>query len=183
MQAKLDDALIADALIALVRELGHFPTKAEAQLRQHADPTFPVAVVKARRKADLARIVLVHCRRQPADFADVIAIVEPVVGSGLIPANDGAAGRAEPIVGHVYLLRLGKYYKIGRTNSFGRRERELEIQMPERAATVHVINTDDPIGIEAYWHRRFAEKRVRSDAEWFALNAEDIRAFKRRRFQ
>jgi hypothetical protein len=83
----------------------------------------------------------------------------------------------------VYLLHLGKHYKIGRSNAFGRRERELAIQMPERATTVHVISTDDPVGIEAYWHKRFADKRVRPDAGWFALDGPDVAAFKRRGFQ
>ena len=46
----------------------------------------------------------------------------------------------------------------------------------------HVIETDDPEGIECYWHTRFAERRVRADAEWFSLTDDDIAAFKRRRF-
>lgn len=70
---------------------------------------------------------------------------------------------------------------LGRARFAGRREREIALQLPEKADTVHVITTDDPPDIEAYWHQRFAAKRL--NGEWFALTAADVRAFKRRKLQ
>jgi hypothetical protein len=80
----------------------------------------------------------------------------------------------------VYLIKSARFYKIGRTNSAGRREYELAIQLPERASMVHQIKTDDPVGIEEYWHKRFRDKR--RNGEWFELSAADVAAFRRRRF-
>lgn len=77
-------------------------------------------------------------------------------------------------------MRSGRYYKIGETNHVGRREYELAIQMPETLKLIHTITTDDPDGIEGYWHQRFASKR--KNGEWFDLAKEDVAAFRRRKF-
>ena len=83
-------------------------------------------------------------------------------------------------MGFVYLLKSGRFFKIGRSNACGRRERELAIQLPEKAALVHQIRTDDPAGIEKYWHQRFDSQR--KNGEWFDLSASDTKAFRRRKF-
>jgi hypothetical protein len=76
-------------------------------------------------------------------------------------------------------MKSGKFFKIARSNAAGRREYELGIQLPEPLKSVHVIRTDDPVGIETYWHNRFAAKR--KNGEWFELEAADVAAFKRRK--
>ena len=71
----------------------------------------------------------------------------------------------EVVMGYVYLIKMGKYHKIGMTKSVGRREYELNLQLPERTELVHAIPTDDPAGIEEYWHKRFVAKNT--NGEWF----------------
>ena len=77
-------------------------------------------------------------------------------------------------------MKSGKYYKIGRSVSAEKREYEIGLLLPEKPKLVHKIKTDDPVGIEAYWHQRFSDKRVRG--EWFSLTSQDVKVFKRRKF-
>jgi hypothetical protein len=88
----------------------------------------------------------------------------------------------EPITGYVYMLRSGRRYKIGHTTSPARRHREVRLDLPDPTTLVHSIPTDDPPGIEAYWHERFASKRIRQ-TEFFTLDAQDVAAFRRRKYQ
>ena len=109
-----------------------------------------------------------------ADFADILALLPAA------PAVSIQTKQPETELGFVYLMKMGSAYKIGRTNSTGRREYELAIQLPEKATIIHEIKTDDPVGIEKYWHSRFAEKR--RNGEWFALTATEVSIFRRRKF-
>ncbi len=182
LQGAFSDEAILEKLASYTLELGHFPTIAELKLKKRSDPSFPNAKVFERygHRRDLSGKLEKFCDGRP-EFALVVE------ACGSAPQVDGRGVRREPLarlaeqeLGYVYLLKSGRFFKIGRSNAVGRRERELAIQLPERAALVHSIRTDDPVGIEAYWHNRFADRR--GNGEWFRLSVEDVAAFKRRKF-
>lgn len=185
LQGRLADKDLLRKFAAEVRRLGRIPTHRELEIRRREDASLPSANVFQRwPKRELVARTLSYCQEHP-DLADVSATLERAVEEVALAteadapeADDGGTDDAE--FGFVYLLKVGRHYKIGRTNSVGRRARELAIQLPDPSSTVHSIRTDDPVGIEAYWHRRFADRR--GNGEWFALTPADIRAFKRRRF-
>jgi hypothetical protein len=178
MQEPRPETDLLGALAALTRELRHFPTDAERRLRRRQDPTFPSwnSYRRFGRNADVAAALVDWCDEH-AGWDDVRAICEPLV----VPSAgaDSVEPSTSEVVGVVYLMRSGRHYKIGRSNSAGRRAYELAIQLPERLELVHAIETDDPEGIEAYWHRRFADRRA--NGEWFSLSKADVAAFRRRR--
>jgi hypothetical protein len=173
-QFEYDEDFMLRKFASLVRDMGRYPTEAEFRLKRRSDPTLPGEKTYRLHfggKADLAARLQAYCETRPA-LRDVAAICAGNTTEALAPA-----ARTEDRDGYVYLLRSGRFYKIGRTNSVGRRERELALLLPEEARRLHTIKTDDPAGVEAYWHRRFAAQR--KNGEFFELRAEDIRAFKR----
>ncbi|HKN88610.1 MAG TPA: GIY-YIG nuclease family protein [Nitrospiraceae bacterium] len=99
----------------------------------------------------------------------------------------GGLGKKSEFIGHLLdFCRDRKEYESVVTlceryaGCAGRREYELALQLPEKAVTLHIIRTDDPIGIEASWHQRFDTQR--KNGEWFDLFSDDVAAFKRRKF-
>jgi hypothetical protein len=179
LKVRYEDDAILPQLIEEIRRLGRMPTKHELRLRRREDVSFPSDGVFDRlgTKKTLAGKVANYCRDRP-DLADVLAIIEPFIA---VAESESVSGREDAVeFGFVYLLKSGRHYKLGRTNAYGRRERELTIQLPERVTRVHVIKTDDPVGIEGYWHQRFADRR--RNGEWFELTSADIAAFRRRKF-
>lgn len=178
---KLDDQELIDKLVDAIGTLGHFPTTGELRLVRRSDPTFPSSNVFDRlghsRQAKMDR-VREFCQSVP-ELAHLVSLCTAVDQSAST-SKTATGAKDETAVGFVYLMKSGRNYKIGRTNAPGRREYELAIQMPEKGQTLHSIRTDDPVGIEAYWHQRFAAKG--KNGEWFDLDPADIHAFKRRTF-
>ncbi len=175
LQQPYEDSVILDRFAALVRELGRIPVVTEMRLKSRADTSFPSSTVFARfgTKQKLIARVLEYVQEHKG-YSDVVPIVSAAIRSHTIQDESTAQ---KIVTGFVYLMKSGRHYKIGRTNSIGRREWELGIKIPVPPKTIHSIETDDPVGIEAYWHKRFNNKR--GEGEWFELSPEDIRAFKR----
>jgi hypothetical protein len=182
LQAAYDENMLIEKYIGFARELGHFPVDAELRLKARGDETFPSHSTFVNRlggsKTQLVARIVDYCKDR-SGYDDIIALCSP---TARVARKETAKVEIEPeeIIGFVYLMKSGRHYKVGRSNAAGRREYELAIQMPEKLTTVHTIRTDDPAGIEDYWHRRFADKR--KNGEWFDLAAADVKAFRRRKF-
>ncbi|MBI1348491.1 GIY-YIG nuclease family protein [bacterium] len=179
LNAAHDEEFMLSAYIGLVRELGKVPVQAELEMKRRNDANFPSSKTFRRfgGKNGLISHAAGYCEQN--QLHDVLDLLRPALELATRTTPDEPE-EIEPSLGYVYLLQAGKYFKIGRTNSLGRREYEIGLQLPERAKTVHVIETDDPVGIESYWHRRFAE--CRKNGEWFELKSTDVKAFKRRKY-
>jgi len=171
--------VVIDKLLALLRELGHFPTTAEMRMKARSDGAFPndKTIRRLGSNRELAAKIQNYCNGR-AGYDDVFALCASVAEPRQPPPDD--SGDPGENFGFVYLIKAGRHYKIGRSNAVGRREREIALQLPEKSNTIHTIRTDDPKGIEAYWHNRFKEKR--KNGEWFELTGDEIKAFRRRKF-
>jgi hypothetical protein len=171
--------LLLEKYAKLAQELGWLPTNSDMRLKDHLDSTFPDPKVFQRfgPKVDLVQRLLEYCRGRTG-YEDVVRMCE-----GYTPPRRAAPAKNESqgkITGFVYLMKSGRFYKIGKSKAVGRRAYELGRQLPQPARTIHVIQTDDAAGIEAYWHKRFEQKR--KNGEWFELAAADLAAFKQRKF-
>ena len=179
MSKAYDDEVLLEKLALLTRRLGRVPIHGDLLRAPKDDPTFPTEKVFRRLGLKPRRIsrMIVFFETHPG-YDDVASLWKGLAVEGE-PQDAEEAGSTTPTVGYVYLLKHGsrQEYKIGRTNNPLRREGEVGIQLPEKIQPVHYIETDDPAGVETYWHSRFASKR--KEGEWFALTPEDVRAFKR----
>ncbi len=162
-------------LAQLTRENRRFPTDADLSIAKVNGARLPHKHAFRKLGGISIRIDLVRAyARKHSDYEDILPYLPESVS--VEPIAQGQPGRD----GAVYMLKLGKHYKIGKSFRVPQRHREIAIELPEKPDVVHVITTDDPAGIEAYWHNRFVEKRT--NGEWFSLSREDVAAFKRRRF-
>lgn len=170
---------LIEQYIALIRELDRFPIEGDLIQRRERDKAFPDRGAFKGLGAKPARAIAIreYCEaKRPPDWEKLVAICASVENPEQGLVRGGASAR-EP--GYVYLVQHGsrREFKIGRTTQPVRREGEIRLQLPEKLRPVHTIRTDDPAGVENYWHTRFASKR--KEGEWFALTPEEVGAFKR----
>jgi Meiotically up-regulated gene 113 len=178
LQQPYEKDMLLEKLATLALALGRVPNRGDLRYRAARDSAFPNPKTFSRLggKRQIFTQLVEFCQARPG-YQRVVELCEPALAATGTPSS--ADRPPDGPLGFVYLLKSGRYYKIGRSNAVGRREYELGLQLPEPAKLVHRITTDDPVGIEAYWHRRFSDRH--KNGEWFELTAADIAAFKRRR--
>ena len=174
---QLPEEELLEKLAAYVRELGRFPVVRDMRLKANRDPNFPSAAPFRRFGSQKALAARLREYALGKGYDDVAALCpeQKVVSKDWI--TSGSESESKLVIGFVYLMKSGRHYKIGRSISVGSRERQLAIKIPVPPTTIHSIETDDPTGVEAYWHKRFENKR--GEGEWFDLSPEDVKAFKR----
>jgi hypothetical protein len=113
-------------LVDLARELGRFPMHGDIRVKSNASNDWPSPSVFDRRfgsKARMMAAVAAHCRAHPGN-EDVLGYC---IDAQTITPDEVDAKPDTSNDGFVYLIKSGRYHKIGKTNHAGRRERELAI--------------------------------------------------------
>ncbi len=176
-QSRLDLGIVFGKLAEAIRHYKRVPTSAELKMYRRIDPDFPSHSTFSSRRSKTDMIEQLRGWLASKDgYADVIAMLPPT-----LEAEQAERSSSKVAEGFVYLIRSGQHYKIGRSDELERRVKEIRVALPDSAVLEHSIRTDDPAGIESYWHRRFDAKRA--NGEWFKLDRSDVAAFKRRKFQ
>lgn len=169
---------LIDGIIRACRHYKKFPTNSEIELLRQSDKSFPspkVVQVNFENRNGLVKAIADFIAEK-REFADVAAMLPALSSQKKLPK----VGTKQPD-GVVYLLKYGDAYKIGCGQDLEKRIKQVQVALPEKGTPMHHIKTDDPFGIEAYWHNRF--KNVRANGEWFKLTPADVKAFMRRTFQ
>jgi Meiotically up-regulated gene 113 len=175
-QQKTEPSSIFPELAFAIRKYMREPTSAELEMLRHQDvrfPSFRSVVAQFGSKSEMMQNFKKWALISDGygDCVEMLPDYLQVQPAETRPLKEG----------HVYLIKSGQFYKIGRGDELEKRVKQIRTALPDASTLEHSIRTDDPSGIEAYWHRRFADKRA--NGEWFKLTIQDVAAFKKRKFQ
>lgn len=187
-KTKYNHEQLCELFIEAIHEKGRWPTRGELEVKHHKDSNFPDAGTFYKKlglvlTGDLATNLLEYVKDK-RKYKDIVSICSSFLES-LNRNTTTEDSQLHDHIGYVYLLKsnLGSAaaYKIGKTSDPERRVLELN-QPSNEQILIWKIKTDDPTGIERYWHDRFQLKRLyphRTKDEWFKLKPSDVKAFKR----
>lgn len=164
-------------------QLGRLPVRTELKMKRRTDKSFPSWNAFERNGCKQAFIskLLEFCRNRK-EFDRLLPWCEEYLQRKETPCQLNSNNCHE---GFVYLAKTRRGYKIGRTDDWEQRLRQIQLHNADDVELVHLIKTDDPSGVEAYWHRRFKTKRVVAKSKTgkrrnrYNLKPDDVRAFKR----
>jgi hypothetical protein len=129
--------VILEKYISFLRELGRVPLTAELRIKARSDTSFPSHGLFAKLGGKQALIAGVREHREAHNISDVITMLPAQAGA--LPEPHATENEPKVPTGYVYLMKSGRHFKIGRTNSVGRRGRELGIKIPIPPSTLHVM--------------------------------------------
>lgn len=173
------------SLARLTIQLNRFPNHTDREFAHHHDKSFPsyeAFRTAAQDPSALDHQLLEWCGDKP-EYAEAVSILQE---HSSVKRTSTSPRRRKEVNGYVYLLRYGntgRDYKLGMSEDLARRHAQIAALFPGDVRVVHVIETDDPAGIERYWLRRFEDKRLPRKKEIFRLTADDVAAFKARKYQ
>lgn len=177
---KYPEGFLEEKVVLLIRggsiPNDKFPTLNELRVVHTHNPDFPFRAIK-RRWSHFVSDLVRYCEKNPG-HDDILEICRPKfekLGEG---EKDDDSNNSSSNVGIVYLYKRGKYYKVGHTKDPVRRGREIRLETPDTLRLIYSFKTDDPSGLEDYWKKRFKDRRWK-ETEFFSLNSQDIKAFKR----
>ena len=178
-QMRLSSDYVLDKYAEICRHFGRPPLRPELRIYAQNNPDFISHNTFTKHFGSKEGIIAALRERSiKRGEADLIAIL-PECNNSVTAIEGKEIKKLED--GWVYLLQSGKYFKIGRSDEIEKRIKQIAVALPETTTLIHAIRTDDPPGIESYWHRRFSDKR--KNGEWFELSGKDVSAFKKRKFQ
>lgn len=172
---------LCNKFIEFLREKGHWPSRAELDFKHKQDITFPASGTFYTKlgqinNGELVESISMYIKNK-SGYNDILSICNSLL-SGLEEKEKSVKSViTNEKHGFVYMFKTGRYYKVGCSEDTARRYRELSSQFPDELKHKHKIETDDPLGVESYWHKRFKSKHIKG--EIFNLDAADVKAFKR----
>lgn len=184
MQGAHDAKFVFDKILEFTRRLGHFPTVPEMDMERIQDDSFPSSRSITRRWDRKTMFDgLIEYASKDERWTDLVEVLQRAMPQTPLASEPSHIETKD--YGHVYLIKSGKAYKVGSSRAVYSRTATVVRQSPLGGDLIHTISTDDPEGIEHYWHERFKSSRINGNnkmsGEWFSLSSSEVAAFRRRK--